>query len=194
MKKMKTKQWYEASVKRVVINDKGKETKVTEGYLIDAVTYEDAETRVYLEMESIGSSEFTFTLKKSNVAEIVPSEDENDDRWYKAKIAIIDADELTGKEKRVNQHILVAAKDINTALVYLDKNFSTYIVPYEICSISDTKIVEVYPYSEVVTEFNPMITYEPNTKVSYGGEVVLLVDGGIYSWEDFNALIGVCAG
>ncbi len=194
MKKMKTKQWYEASVKRVVTNDEGKEVKITEGYLIDAVTYEDAETRVYLEMESMGSNEFTFTLKKSNIAEIVPSGDENDDRYYKAKVAIVDADELTGKEKRVNQYILVSAKDINTALAYLDKNFSTYIVPYEICNISDTKIVDVFEYTEIVTEFNPMITYEPNTKVSYGGEIVLLVDGGVYSWEDFNALIGICAG
>ena len=157
MKKMQTKQWYEAKVKLVRINEKGKEVKVSESYLIDAVTYEDAETRVYLEMESMGISVFTFSLTRSNISEVLPSEDESDDRWYKGKVAIIDADELTGKEKRVNQYVLVAAKDIDTALSYLGNSFSTYIVPYEICSISDTKIVDVYPYSEI-TESNTTVT------------------------------------
>ncbi len=144
---MTTHTWFECKVKYVKTGDDGKESKVSETYLIDAVSYTEAEARIYTELEAFIQGPFIISaLKKSNIGEIIPSEDENDDRWYKGKIAVLDADELTGKEKRTNLYSLVAAKDINTALVYLDKSFSTYIVPYEIASISDTNIIDVYPY------------------------------------------------
>lgn len=139
--------WFECKVKYVKTGEDGKEKKVSETYLVDAVSYTEAEARIYTELETFIQGAFIISaLKKSNIIEIVPSTDESDDRWYKGKVAILDADELTGKEKRVNQYSLVAAKDINTALIYLDKSFSTYIVPYEIAGISDTSIMDVYPY------------------------------------------------
>ena len=39
-------------------------------------------------------------LKKSNITELVESNDGNDDKWFKAKVAIIDADQISGKEKK----------------------------------------------------------------------------------------------
>lgn len=66
------------------------------------------------EMEALISGDYYISsLKKSNITELVPSEDENDDRWYKAKISIIDADEVSGKEKSSAQYYLVAASNIN---------------------------------------------------------------------------------
>ncbi len=139
--------WFEAKVKYIKTGDDGKEKKVSETYIVDAVSYTEAESRIYIELESFIQGIFSISaLKKSNISEIVSSDNENDDRWYKGKVAVLDADELTGKEKRTNLYVLVAAKDINTALAYLDKSFSTYIVPYEISGISDTNVIDVYPY------------------------------------------------
>lgn len=139
--------WFECKVKYVKIDESGKESKVTEAYMIDAISFTEAETRISKEMETMVQGAFIITnLKKSNITEIIPSDDESDDRWYKSKIAIIDADELTGKEKKSNQYCLVAAKDINTALTNLEQSMSNYIVPYEIASIADTAFMDVFPY------------------------------------------------
>jgi hypothetical protein len=148
--------WFECKVKYVKTGEDGKEKKISETYLIDAISYTEAEARIHAELETFIQGAFIISaLKKSNIIEIVPSNDENDDKWYKGKVAILDADELTGKEKRINQYSLIAAKDINTALAYLDKSFSTYIVPFEIAAISDTTIMDVYPYIKKENEDIP---------------------------------------
>ena len=74
------------------------------------------------------------------------SNDGNDDKWFKAKVAIIDADQISGKEKKSHQYYLVAGADIERALVNLQKSLSTYVVPFEISSLTDTNIMDVFPY------------------------------------------------
>ena len=144
-----TANWFEAKVKYIKINEDGREKKVNEAYLLDAMSYTEAESRITHEMESVMKGDYYISsLKKSNITELVPSEDENDDRWYKAKVNIIDADEVSGKGKSTAQYYLVAAADTDRALENLKKNLSTFVVPYEIANISDTKFIDVFPYLE----------------------------------------------
>ncbi len=144
-----TANWFEAKVKYMKVSEDGKEKKVNEAYLLDAMSYTEAESRITREMESMVSGDYYISsLKKSNITEVVPSEDETDDRWYKAKVAIIDADEVSGKEKSSFQYYLVAASDIKRALENLEKSLSTFVVPYEIASLADTTFMDVYPYFE----------------------------------------------
>lgn len=142
-----TANWFEGKVKYIRVGENGRERKVTEAYLLDAMSYTEAESRIMKEMESVVSGEFWISgLKKSNIAEIVPSEDEKDDRWYKAKVAIVDADEVSGREKRSFQYYLVAAADTSRALENLKEALSTFVVPWEVSGITDTKFVDVFPY------------------------------------------------
>ena len=144
-----TANWFEAKVKYIKINEDGREKKVNEAYLLDAMSYTEAESRITHEMESVIKGDYYISsLKKSNITELVPSEEENDDRWYKAKVNIIDADEVSGKGKSTAQYYLVAAADTDRALENLKKNLSTFVVPYEIANISDTKFIDVFPYLE----------------------------------------------
>ena len=137
-----TANWFEAKV-----NEDGREKKVNEAYLLDAMSYTEAESRIMHEMESVISGDYYISsLKKSNITELVPSEDENDDRWYKAKVNIIDADEVSGKEKSTGQYYLVAASNINKALENLEKSLASFVVPYEIASLTDTQFMDVFPY------------------------------------------------
>lgn len=149
-----TANWFEAKVKYVKVSEDGREKKVNESYLLDALSYTEAESRIMHEMESLIKGEYYISgLKKSNITELVLSEDENDDRWYKAKVAIIDADEVSGKEKSSSQYYLIAAANINRALENLEKSLSTFVVPYEITGIADTSFMDVFPYfSEEATD------------------------------------------
>ena len=142
-----TANWFEAKVKYMKVNEDGREKKVNEAYLLDAMSYTEAESRIMHEMESVISGDYYISsLKKSNITELVPSEDENDDRWYKAKVNIIDADEVSGKEKSTGQYYLVAASNINKALENLEKSLASFVGPYEIASLTDTQFMDVFPY------------------------------------------------
>lgn len=142
-----TENWFEGKVKYIRVGEDGRECKVTEAYLLDAMSYTEAESRIMKEMESIASGEFWISgLKKSNITEVVPSEDENDDRWYKAKVAIIDTDEVSGREKRAFQYYLVAAADAERALNNLNEALKTFVIPWEVASIADTQVVDVFPW------------------------------------------------
>ena len=142
-----TANWFEAKIAYTKINEYGREKKVSESYLLDIMSYTEGEERISREMESIISGDYHIkSLKKSNITELVPSEDENDDRWYKAKIRIIDADEVIGQEKSSFQYYLVAASNFNRALNNLEKSLSTFVVPYEIYSITNTDFVDVFLY------------------------------------------------
>lgn len=151
-----TANWFEAKVKYMKVNEEGREKKVNEAYLLDAMSYTEAESRIMHEMESVIQGDYYISsLKKSNVTEVVPSDDENDDRWYKAKVAIIDADEVSGKEKSSYQYYLVAAANITRALENLEKSLATFVVPYEIASLSDTAFMDVFPYFSEENESLP---------------------------------------
>ena len=139
--------WFEGKVKYIRIGEDGRERKVAEVYLLDAISYTEAESRIVQEMELITSGEFWIVgLKKSNVTEVAKSDDSNDDRWYKAKVAIIDTDEVSGREKRSFLYYLVAASDTNRALENLNKALETFLVPWEVVSIADAQITDVFSY------------------------------------------------
>ncbi|MDR0982425.1 MAG: DUF4494 domain-containing protein [Culturomica sp.] len=151
-----TANWFEAKVKYIKMMEDGRERKVTESYLLDAMTYTEAEGRVIKELESMIRGDYYITsLKKSNITELLESEDEADDRWYKAKVDIIDAEEISGKEKSSSQYHLIAAANIEVALQRLKKSLETYIVPCELKSLTDTNFMDVFPYLSEEEELLP---------------------------------------
>lgn len=139
--------WFECKVKYVKIDDDGRERKVSEVYLVDAVTFTDAETRIIQQMQTMVRGEFIVdNIKKSNIVEIFPHE--NGEWWFKAKIGIVTIDENAGKEKKINNYFLVAADDIKQALQRLEEGLSYVLVPYQTTSLAVSTIMDVFPYFE----------------------------------------------
>jgi len=137
--------WFECKVKYVKIDDDGRERKVNEVYLVDAVTFTDAETRIIQNVQQMVRGEFVVdNIKKSNIVEIFPHEE--GEWWYKAKIGIVTIDEKAGKEKKINNYFLVAADDIKQALQRLEDGLSYILVPYQTTSLAICNIVDVFPY------------------------------------------------
>jgi len=139
--------WFECKVKYVKVDDDGRERKVNEVYLVDAVTFTDAETRIIQQVQTMVRGEFVVdNIKKSNIIEIFPHE--VGEWWYKAKIGIVTIDEKAGKEKKINNYFLVAADDIKQALQRLEDGLSYILVPYQTTSIAVCNIIDVFPYFE----------------------------------------------
>lgn len=144
-----TANWFEVKVKYVKVGEDGKEKKVSELYLLDSMSFTEAEARIIEELKEMIQGDFCIeAIKKSNITELVDSNDANDDKWFKAKVAIIDADSISGREKRSNQYFLVAGSDVDKSLENLQKALSTYVVPFEIVQVGDSNIMDVFPYFE----------------------------------------------
>lgn len=140
----RTAVWYETTVRYE--RSKGGENNIaTEAYAVDALSFAEAEQRITEEMEPYCSGEFD--VKKIAIApyaEVFFSEDEDDDKFFRATVAIITLDERTGKEKKNNVNYLVQAGNIETARRYVVDAFFNTAMVYEINRLVETKILDVF--------------------------------------------------
>ena len=139
--------WFEIKLKYSKIVDAGKEKKITESYIVDAISWTESEARIIREMESYVNNEFDITsIKKVEISEIFASE--NSEHWYKIESNIISIDENKGKEKESKQTYLVLANKLEEALFVYNENMQNMIIPFEIISIKKTNIINIFPYLE----------------------------------------------
>lgn len=150
--------WFECKVRYQKIDEGGKEKTANEPYLIDAVSFTDAEARINKEMEPYISGEFSVTnIKIANYSEIIP--DDAGDRWFKCKVSFITIDEEKGKERKVNSYMLVQANHVKEAYENVVESMSGMTSDYSIPSITESPIMDVIPYSaveEVPENFKPL--------------------------------------
>ncbi len=137
--------WFEVKVKYQKVDENGKEKKVTEPYLLDAMSFTEAEARIMEEMEPFLGEVFEVAnIRRANYSEIY--RDETGDRWYKCKVVFVTIDEEKGKERKVANFMLVQANDMQHAYNNLLKSLEGIIVDYEISSITETPLMDVIPY------------------------------------------------
>lgn len=140
-------QWFECKVRYDKTLESGIIKKVTESYLVDALSFTEAEKRFIEEIEPFMSGEYVVSdIRRANLSELFESEDLSDDRWFKAKIAYITIDEKKGVEKTVNQLTLIQAKDLETSLAHLKEGMRGTLGDWKIVSIAETKIIDIFKY------------------------------------------------
>lgn len=140
--------WVECTIKYEKTMENGKEKKVSELYLVNSLSFTEAEARIIEEMTPFISGEFTVkALKATKYSELFPSDEESADKWFKCKLMFITLDEKNGSEKRTSTLVLVQAADLRDAVKKLDEGMKETMADYEIVSVSDTKIIDVYPYN-----------------------------------------------
>lgn len=136
--------WFECKVRYDKMQDNGSVKKVNEPYLVDALTFTEAEARIIEEQTPFISGEFTVSaVKKTRISEIFW--DESGDRFYMTKVNFITLDEKTGVEKKSMSYILVQAGDFSSALENFQKGMKGSMADYEIASIAETPLMDVYP-------------------------------------------------
>ena len=138
--------WFETKVSYEKEIEAGMTKKITEAYLVDALSFTEAESRIINEMTPFMSGEFTIAnIKRANYSEIFT--DETGDRWYKAKVLFITIDEKSGAEKKSSTNMLIQAVDIRQAIANLDKGMNSTMADYEIASVTETMLMDIYPYA-----------------------------------------------
>ncbi|MDD7343317.1 MAG: DUF4494 domain-containing protein [Bacteroidales bacterium] len=136
-------QWFETKVKYDRVLETGAQKTVTEPYLVDALSFTEAEARITEEMKPfITGGEFTVTaVKKVRYDDVFYNE--GGDRWYKVKINMITIDEKTGAEKKTGSFALVQAGEFKEALDVFLQGMKDVMFDYEIASITETPLMDV---------------------------------------------------
>lgn len=140
-------EWFECKVRYDKTMETGLLKKVTETYVVEALSFTEAERRFIEEMRPLISGEFIVTdIKRAKLTELFESIDAAADRWFRAKVAYITLDEVSGAEKRTNQTMLVQATDFRAAVKELDKGMEGTLGDWVIVSITETNIMDVFHY------------------------------------------------
>ena len=148
--------WFECKLRYEKTMENGMKKKVTEPYLVDAISVTEAEARIIEEMTPFIDGEFSVRgVKLADYSELFPSEEEAADRWFKCKLVFTTLDEKSGAEKKTSTQVLVEAADLRDAVKKLDVGMKGTMADYQIASVAETPIMDVYPYqaSEEKPEF-----------------------------------------
>lgn len=139
--------WFECKVKFEKTAEEGKIIKVNESYLVDALSFTEAEERIIEEMKPFISGEFSVAnIKRVKINELFFHED--GDKWYRCKVNFITLDEERGVEKRVPINMMVQASEIGQALERLHAGMKGSMADYEVAVITETMIMDVYKYGK----------------------------------------------
>ena len=140
-------EWFECKVRYDKTLENGLIKKVTETYLVDALSFTEAEKRFIEEITPFMSGEFIVTdIKRARISELFDSEDLSDDRWFRARIAYITLDENTGVEKRTAQNVLIQANDFHKAINRLDEGMKGTLGEWVIVTVTETAIIDVFKF------------------------------------------------
>ena len=138
-------QWFECKVRYDRMMENGAVKKVTEPYLVDALSFTEAEARIIEERTPYISGELNVTaVKRTKIAEIFWNDDEQADRFYTVKVAFITIDEKTGVEKKASTLMLVQAAGFKDAMEHFLAGMKVTMADFEIQAITETPILDCY--------------------------------------------------
>lgn len=143
----RTSTWFECKVRYEKLQEDGTTKKLTnELYVVDALSFTEAEANIIDNMVYVSGELRVANINRTNYNEIFFSDIDEDDLWFKARLAFITVDEKTNKEKRTYTNYLIQAKCIERAKRYVDEVMGESIIDYELKSLSETKIFDVFEH------------------------------------------------
>ncbi len=139
--------WFQVKVKYAKENEEGLLKQISEQYLVDAVSFTEAEAVIYDRLGDQIRGDFQVThMSKSPIVDVFHYMDA--DVWFKGKIKYLIADVDSGKEKIVTQFMLVTAKDVSQAHERIQESLSNMLVSFQVPDVVASPIVEVFPYEK----------------------------------------------
>ncbi len=147
----RTSTWFECKIRYEKTMEDGSQKKVTELYVVDALSFTEAEASIIEEMSSYISGEFEVKdIKKAAYGEIFFSDSPSADRWYKTKLQFITIDDKTEKEKKSNVNYLVHGSTLPGAVKSIDEVMGGTMIDYVIASIAETQIKDVFEHNQML--------------------------------------------
>lgn len=143
----RTAEWFETKIRYEKTMEDGLTKKTTEAYVVDALSFTEAEESIIQEVSAYISGEFTITdIKKAAYKEVFFSDNPRDDRWYKVKLQFITLEEKSGKEKLTAVNYLVQSNTLQNAVTNVETVMNTGMQDWKLASIAETNLIDVFEH------------------------------------------------
>jgi hypothetical protein len=153
--------WFECKVATEKTLEGGATKKVTEPYLVDALNFTEAEARIIKEITPYCNGQLEVKdIRRVKYSEMFTSDSEEADKWYKVRCMFIMLDEKTQTEKRTASLMLVQARNLRDAVKRFDEGMKGSMVDYEIHTVQETNILDVFPFEAEERKLNDKPEYE----------------------------------
>lgn len=143
---MRTKSsiWFEVKLRYDKVHKDGYEKKVTESYVVEALSFGEAEKTAIEFLGGYVSGEIqVVNINPMKFREVFFNEQESCDRYYKAILQFITNDEQTEREKHIQVYYLVQASSFDNCKDSIRTIMDGTMVDYQIASVSETKVIDV---------------------------------------------------
>ena len=140
--------WFECKVSYERQADSMGMKKVSESFLVDALSFTEAEKRIIKEVRpfvSVGELEVV-NIRRARIAELFLNDEAEDDRYFRAKVNFISVDEKSGSEKKTSATMIVKSDSLPNAVTELKAQLDSQMASYEIAAVTDTQILDVFQY------------------------------------------------
>ena len=143
------KKWFLCKIRYEKVMEDGTQKRVTEPYLVDALSFTEAEARIIEKTSPSVSGEFTVSgIRRANYSELFSSGEIAADKWYEVRLAFISLDEKSGREKKTYTNMLIQASDTQDAMKKINEKMKVAMVHYQFVSLKETAIMDVYTHNE----------------------------------------------
>lgn len=140
----RTSYWFECTVSYEKVQENGTQKRITEKYVVEALSFTEAEKKITDELSSYVSGELRVKgIVPAQYNEIFFSVSDSEYRWFKVKVKFITIDE-SNKEKCTNVIYLVQGSGISSAKAYIDDILRGSMSDFDLCGITETKIIDVF--------------------------------------------------
>ena len=140
-----SKRWFETIVRYDKTMESGEMKKVNETYVVDAITFGEAEESIAEIANSYATSEYDIkNINPAPYSEIFFSDKDTDDKYYRVKLNFITIDEKTQIEKKSKVTYLVQANSLEQARKNTEEVMNGTMIDYEFVSVTETKIMDVF--------------------------------------------------
>lgn len=140
--------WFECKIRYDKVDESGVNKSVTETYVVDALSFTEAEKSIIDEMESFVSGEFEVKdIKKATYTEIFFSDDSSADKWFKVKLQFITLDDKSGKEKKSSVTYILQSDTFNNAVSSIAEVMNGSMMDYITANVQETSIMDVYEHT-----------------------------------------------
>ena len=140
--------WFECKVIAEKQIDGGMNRNFNETYLVDALDCSSAERRIQKEVGPFCNGSLSITgIRNVKIAELFLSDNDNADKWFKAKVNFVTLDEKSGKEKKTAAYMIIQAFELEEALQRLKQGMRGSMMDYQIAMIQETNLMDVFPFA-----------------------------------------------
>ena len=141
--------YFEVGVRYDKTMENGAIKKVTENYLLEAVSFTEAESRAIEKLKAYTSGELSVISEKiTNISEVVTTDNATADKFYKVKHNLITLDEKSGKEKKQAQYIIIQAASVDDARDRYKQHIKSWLIDVVLEAVSETKYMDFFPYKK----------------------------------------------